>query len=82
MKHQMKLNYNGFVEHLIEVLGSESIEAVRDEAWSIEVGVQLLNGYMNQLAERAIETQDEFLIEWCKNLMIVVEDGAEMEAGE
>lgn len=74
MKKQMKLNYNGFVEHIADVLASENIETVQNEAWSIEVGIQLLNGYMEQLAKRAIETQDEFLIEWCKNLCIIVEE--------
>lgn len=73
MKRQMKLNYNGFVEHIADVLAAEDIETVRNEAWSIEVGAQLLNGYMKQLAKRAIETQDEFLVEWCKCLCIIVE---------
>ena len=73
MKRQMKLNYNSFIEHIADVLASENIETVQNEAWSIEVGLQLLNGYMEQLAKRAIETQDEFLVEWCKNLMIVSE---------
>ena len=72
MKMQKKLNYNGFVEHIADVLSSENIETVQNEAWSIEVGIQLLNGYMEQLAKRAIETQDEFLIEWCKHLCIIV----------
>ena len=73
MKRQMKLNYNSFIEHIANVLASEDIETVQNEAWSIGVGLQLLNGYMEQLAKRAIETQDEFLVEWCKNLMIVSE---------
>ena len=76
MKRQMKINYNGFVEHIANVLDLENIEDVQNEAWSIEVGIQLLNGYMRQIAEYAIKTQDEFLIEWCKNLMIITE-GAE-----
>ena len=78
MKRRMKLNYNGFVEHIADVLSAEDIETVRNEAWSIEVGIRLLNGYMEQIAKRAIETQDEFLVEWCKNLCIIVE----VEEGE
>ena len=73
MKLQMKLNYNGFIEQIADVLAAKDIETVKNEAWSIEVGIQLLNGYMEQLAKRAIETQDEFLIEWCKNICIIVE---------
>ncbi len=54
MKRQMKLNYNGFIEHIADVLAAEDIETVQNEAWSIEVGIRLLNGYMEQLAKRAI----------------------------
>ena len=74
MKRQMKLNYNGFIEHVADVLSAEDIETVQHEAWSIEVGIQLLNGYMEQIAKRAIETQDDFLVEWCENLCIIVEE--------
>ena len=73
MKRQLELNYNNFIHHIADVLDAEDIETVQNEAWSIEVGIQLLNGYMEQLAKRAIETQDEFLIEWCKQLHIIVE---------
>ena len=74
MKRQMKLNYNGFIEHVADVLSAEDIETVQHEAWSIEVGIQLLNCYMEQIAKRAIETQDDFLVEWCENLCIIVEE--------
>ena len=77
MKQQMKLNYNSFIDHIVEILDSEDIETVKSEAWSIEVGIQLLNGYMDQIAKRAIETQDEFLIEWCKCLMIITDGEGE-----
>ena len=73
MKRQMKLNYNGFIEHIADVLAAEDIDTVHNEEWSIEVGIQLLNGYMEQLAKKALETRDEFLIEWCKRLCIIVE---------
>lgn len=74
MKRQMKLNYNGFIEHIEDVLAAEDIETVQNEAWSIGVGIQLLNGYMERIAKRATETEDDFLVEWCKNLCIIVEE--------
>ena len=76
----MKLNYNGFVGHIADILDSKDIETVQNEAWSIEVGLQLLNGYLNELAEHSIETQDEWLIEWCKNLLIITETEEEGES--
>ena len=35
MKLQMKLNYNGFIEHIADVLAAEDIETVQNEAWSM-----------------------------------------------
>ena len=77
MMHKMRMNYSRFVEQIADVLAAESIDAVQNEAWAVEVGIQLLNGYMLEMAERAIETQDEFLVEWCKNLMIITESEEE-----
>lgn len=69
----MKLNYNGLIKEIVEALGTEEIEYLQENAWHIEIGLQLLNGYLNELAEHSIETQDEWLIEWCKNLLIITE---------
>lgn len=72
-KRRIKLNYNHLLEEIDEVLGSDDIDYVQENAWHIDVGLDLLNGYMTELAKHAIETQDEWLIEWCKNLLIVTE---------
>lgn len=81
MTRRMKLNYNGFVESVADVLSCESIEDVQLDAFGVEVGLQLLNSYLFELAEHAIEAEDEWLLEWCKNLMIVTEtdDGGKEE---
>lgn len=69
----MKLNYNGLIKEIVNTLESEDIEEVQDNAWHIEIGLQLLNGYLSEIANHAIETKDEWLLEWCKNLLIVTE---------
>ena len=71
--YKMKLNYNGLIKEIVEALESEDIEYLQENAWHIEIGIQLLNGYLNELAEHTIETQDEWLVEWCKNLLIITE---------
>lgn len=58
MKRQMKLNYNGFISHILDVISAEDIETVQSEAWSIEVGIRLLNGYMEQLAMKTISERE------------------------
>lgn len=73
MQNKVKLNYNGLIREIMEALDADDIEYLQENAWHIDVGLDLLNGYMTELAKHAIETQDEWLIEWCKNLLIVTE---------
>ena len=75
--HKIKLNYNGFIEEIeeiIEFLDSDESEYIQSQAWSIEIGIKLLNGYLTEIAQHTIETEDPWLIEWCKNLMIITEN--------
>lgn len=57
----------------MEALDADDIEYLQENAWHIEIGIQLLNRYLTELAEHAIETEDPFLVEWCKNLLIITE---------
>ncbi len=70
---KMKLNYNGLIREIMEALDADDIEYLQENAWHIEIGIQLLNGYLKELAERAIATEDFFLIDWCKDLLIITE---------
>lgn len=74
---KMKLNYNNMLRHIDDVLGAEEIETVHEEAFGIATGLELLSNMLRNLAEHAIETNDEFLIEWCKNLLIIKEEKEE-----
>lgn len=58
----------------IEFLDSDESEYIQSQAWSIEIGIKLLNGYLTEIAQHTIETEDPWLIEWCKNLMIITEN--------
>lgn len=71
---KMKLDYNNLLEQIDVALGAEDIEYVHDNAFGIAVGLELLSAYLKDLAERAIETKDDWVIEWCKNLLILKEE--------
>ena len=73
MKFKMKINYNGFVDLVLETVASENIEQVQENAIGIEAGISILGKYMEEIAEHTIETEDPWLVEWCKNLMIIKE---------
>ncbi len=73
MKRRMKLDYNNFMRFVDEVLDADHIETVQNNASAIAVGLDRLTSYLQELANYAIETENEFLIEWCLGLMIVKE---------
>ena len=74
MKIKMKINYNGFVDLVMETVASENIEQVQENAIGIEAGISILGKYMEEISEHTIETEDPWLVEWCKNLMIIKEE--------
>lgn len=73
MTYKMKFNYNSFVEHVLETIASENIEEIQENAWNIALGFDLLGRYLKEIAEHTIETEDPWLTEWCKNLLIIKE---------
>lgn len=73
MTYKMKFNYNSFVNHVLETITSEDIEQIRENEWNIALGFDLLGRYLSEIAEHTIETEDPWLVEWCKNLLIIKE---------
>ena len=79
-RHRMKLDYNHFIQEIMEVIAtveSEDVEtvflAVRDNALGISFGLELLTSYLKDIATLAIKRNDTELLELCKGLLIVVE---------
>lgn len=71
--HEMKLDFNNLIRLIDETLSADDIEAVHNNAFGIAIGLELLQSYLKDIAQHAIDTEDEFLIEWCKGLLIVRE---------
>ena len=79
-RHRMKLDYNHFIQEIMKVIAtveSEDVEtvflAVRDNAFGISFGLELLTSYLKDIATLAIKRNDTELLELCKGLLIVVE---------
>ncbi len=77
---RMKLDYNSLMREIIEILSTAESEdpetvflAVKDNAFGISIGLELLTGYIKDIAVLAIERNDAELLELCKGLLIVVE---------
>lgn len=77
---KMKLDYNNLMRLIVEMLNtvvSEDPEtvflAVKDNAFGVSIGLELLTSYLKDIALLAIKRNDAELLELCKGLLIVVE---------
>ncbi len=61
--HKMKLDYTQLLENIGEVISNSRSKIARENRFGIEVGLNLLTSYIKQIAERAIQLNDEVLIE-------------------
>lgn len=73
MKHRMKMDINNWVRQVDDVLSNSRSKIVRENGYGISIGLDLLLSYLREIAERAIELQDEELIEILKDLHILKE---------
>ena len=77
---KMKLDYNNLMRLIVETLSFENkseeeiIEMVKDNAFAIGLGLDLLTSYMKDIATLAIERNDEELLRICQSLLIVTEE--------
>ena len=72
-KQRMKLDYNHLMQQIVDFLNENSTEDNENFSFGICIGLELLNAYMKNIAERAIELNDECLIGLLKDLLILTE---------
>lgn len=66
-----KLDYNHLLETIDEVVTNSRSKIAKRYQFGIEIGLNMLTSYLKQIAERAIELNDEVLIGLLEDLMIV-----------
>lgn len=78
-KQRVKLDYNNLMAFISNFLNENCSEDNENDAFSIGVGLNLLTAYMKNIAERAIEINDDVLIDLLKDLYVLKEgeDNAE-----
>lgn len=81
-KMQMRLDYNNLMQQIFNLLNNTEDETVQAAAFGIGIGLELLTSYMKSIATLAIERNDKELLEICKSLLIVTEEGANNEQRE
>lgn len=75
---RVKLDYNNLIKQIDDYL-HDGIEQNDDAAFGIATGMELLSVYIKSIAERAIELNDDVLIELLKDLCILKEKGGAEE---
>ena len=63
MKHRMKMDINNWVMQVDAILSNSRSKIVREKRYGVSIGLDLLLAYLKEIAERAVELQDEKLIE-------------------
>lgn len=76
---KMKLDYNNLMRLMVETLESGKTEVVNNNAFVIGIGLELLTAYMKDIAERALELNDEILIGLLLNMNLLEEKEKEEE---
>jgi hypothetical protein len=83
---RMKLDYNHLMQQIVDFLNENSTEENERFVWGLGIGLELLEAYMKNIAERAIELNDDVLIGLLKDLCILIEneqnDSTPKERGE
>ena len=68
---RMKLDYNNLLSNIDRTLSESRSRVVKENAFGISVGLELLSGYLRDIAQRAIDLEDDELIELCVGMGIL-----------
>lgn len=72
---RVKLDYNHFLQQIDEVLSVSRSKVAKENALGISYGLQLLSCYIRQIAERALELDDDVLVGLLLDLHVLKEEG-------
>lgn len=71
---RMKMDINHFFDLIEQVISNSRSKIARDNGFGIAIGMELLSSYLRQIAERAIELNDDVLIDLLLDLHVLKED--------
>lgn len=74
LKRRMKMDINNWMRQIDDVLSNSRSKIVRENRFGISIGMDLLLAYLKEIAERAVELNDEKMIELLLDLHVLKED--------
>lgn len=72
---RMKMDYNNLLSTIDRTLSESRSRTVKANAFGIAVGLELLSGYLRDIAQRAIDLNDDKLIDLCVGMGILKREG-------
>lgn len=72
---RIKMDYNNLLSTIDRTLSESRSRTVKANAFGIAVGLELLSGYLRDIAQRAIDLNDDKLIELCVDMGILKQEG-------
>ena len=80
MKMRVHIDYNQLIEKLDGLLAVSKSKYAKEWGFTIGIGFNMLSSYLKDIGQRAIELQDEKLLELLKGCGIVKESKNESES--
>ena len=71
---RMKMDINNFFRLIEEVMSNSRSKIARENGFGIALGMEMLSSYLRQIAERAIELNDETLLGLLVDLHVLKEE--------
>ena len=71
---RIKMDYNNLLSTIDRTLSGSRSRTVKANAFGIAVGLELLSGYLRDIAQRAIELNDDKLIGLCVDMGILKQE--------
>lgn len=71
---RMKLDFNNLIRTIDDTLANSKSKTVKENAFGIGIGLNLLCGYLRDIAQRAIDIDDAELIGLCRDLCILKDE--------
>lgn len=72
---RIKMDYNNLLSPIDRTLSGSRSRTVKANAFGIAVGLELLSGYLRDIAQRAIDLNDDKLIDLCVDMGILKQEG-------
>lgn len=78
---RVKMDYNTWTKHVVEIVNRSKSEYCKDYGFSVVMGIDIMSSYLKEICERAIKTDDPIILSNLLNLGVIKPDNEQEEKG-